>query len=206
MSRVPEVITLLLGLYFAALTAILRLELRLRRGEETGRTRVEFSLSTVGGLVRIRRSLAVEEQELGRRLLRWAVADGGEALGGLRRRFWPPPPSARYLLRRARFRRFEMRAALGLGNPAWTALGFGGAWGGVGAALAMLYRLPQFRRCRPRIVLLPDFRREGLRLALHCIVDISAAHAMCTGLLFVRERLTLPEGGKAKWPNIQSKV
>lgn len=109
----------------------------------------------------------------------------------LHRVFAIPPlgPGKAFLSRRWRVISLDVRAVLGLGNPALTAVGYGLAWGVAGAALAALHEAWPVEN-PPCLDLAADFQAWRLEARGCCILAFKLGDAVIAGWLELKEGLS----------------
>lgn len=93
---------------------------------------------------------------------------------------------SRYLSRRARWTECRLRLELGTADAARTGLLVGYTWAGVGFLLPFISRYADLSRIRPRIEVIPFFRREQFSLLFNSVFELKIAFLVITAYHYYR--------------------
>ncbi len=120
-----------------------------------------------------------------------------------------PHKVGRYLLKRIRFTRFSLRAAIGTGDAALTAIVLGLLWSVLGPAASLASWTKQMVN-PPKLELFPMYHRKALDVDFECIAFVRPIHAIFAVLLYLiyrkRDSHKASRGGRVDCQNIQSRA
>ncbi|WP_083413105.1 DUF2953 domain-containing protein [Bacillus massilinigeriensis] len=131
----------------------------------------------------------------------------------------------RNFMKKVIVRKLSWHTKAGIGDAAATAVIFGIIWGAKGSTVGLMSKYAKIR-CKPELSVTPCFQAPFSQTELSCIIQVRIGHAIFAGTRIVKywkggfpEPKSRPlqfylkknqsmhiEGGKYKWPIIQSRV
>lgn len=124
-------------------------------------------------------------------------------------RFLTPRKIGRYLFQRIKILSLSLKAAVGTGDAAETAVLLGVLWAVIGSAATSISRIKSMKT-KPVLELYPLYDRRALNIGFECIACLRPFHIIITVFLYLLCRNDQPNevfrGGRVECPNIQSRA